>query len=221
MPSALSGIPIVVGDYNAELNIATTYDDEENERLAQSGEASDSIGRGIASWMITNLIVADDGTVHGMLEATSKHEQSLDIHGDVLFLQVRGHQSSSQEDTFSEAWSEVIPIVAKTSTDQSAVFNLQSTFRTPSFSTVEKQPYTVVYVDFSWVRVYKKGTETYCQVIIGGGEDQTSARTSFNRRTGRLAGSFLYHAPLPETAFLPIGGFDYLTWIRKNVLEKG
>src|SRR3989338_5037262 len=218
--SSLLDVPIVLDTTNI-LEIRTIYDDEENEKLARSGEPSDSIAQDQASWTIQNFRASSNGTLEGTLEMSAKREPNMVVKNDILFLSVAGSRIFSQGDVFSETLSNVKPIIALKSDDQSALFDLSGTFQVPSLYNEERLQLAAVTVDFSWVRIYEKDATFYYQIIYGA-EYQLSSDIRFDQFVPEVSRTFNYiHKPLPETAYLPIdGGFDYLTWIRKNILEK-
>ena len=148
-------------------------------------------------------------------------ELDLEYIGSVILLMVQAtYRLEFFGDFTHEDLTEIIPILANSTNSKLCFAKYEGNFDLPS----EKKGETLygLEVRISWIRVFiDKTDETFYYQWMQGDSDVWGGRKLEADKTyNNLSGGFLVYYPIPEEGTSPLlpYEFDYLEWIKENVL---
>lgn len=209
--ASLSDIPIFVGEM--------TLNELNNSGFTQQY---------IVSWTSSDLRVTTGGRVSGSFQVTCDGPMaSYSQFRDILFFQVQGRYIWPQYgDILHQPLSDVIPIIAHTSDENSAEFRVDTSFQIPPLvNDIDGgMPLKNLELTLTWVRVYRSEQNLYVQVFAGDvNRYSNKPEFGFNQEPQFLTGRFGYYSVLPEDSLKGgraiglQGEFEYYTWLRENI----
>lgn len=211
--NSLSEIPVFVGEMTL------------NE--GNNGGFSDQY---VVSWASDDLKITTKGKVTGSFKISCNGPLApYPNFKDVLFFQVQGRYIwPAYGDIQNVPISDVLPLVAQSSDERSATFQVLSSFQIPPLmDTIDGGlPLKTVELTLTWVRVYKSDQGFYFQVFAGfPSRYSKTPEIRFDQKPQPLTARFDYYSWLPESGLK--GGravnsnsrdeFEYHTWIRENL----
>ena len=183
----------------------------------------DSHPRAVVAWVSKDLRATTAGRLKDTFETTYEGPAvPYPTLKDFLFVQVTANYLYPyQGDFHHEPLTEVVPLVARRSSRQSAQFTLDTTFRIPPV-VKDKEGGLLLWglgVSLTWVRVYGEGGDRYFHVWPGGSSHNLppAAPAAFDQAPAPLAGGFLSYKVLPEGALGGSYPYDYRKWVRDHI----
>ena len=181
--------------------------------------------RQIVSWESKNLRITGKGRVAGTFRTHYAGPVTADaLIKDVLFFRVDAvYIWPRQGDRMNQALSKVIPVVALRSTTRLATFVLRGAFRIPQLTkeTDGGMPLKEIQLNFTWVRVYRKGRGLAFHIFPGDARGyypdiRDTPEVRIDQPAKRLRGRFGYYELLQGSPF-ETNDFDYPRWIKKRL----
>lgn len=183
----------------------------------------DSHPRAVVAWVSKDLRATAEGRLTATFETTYEGGAvPYPLLKDFLFVQVAANYLYPyQGDFHQEPLTEVVPLVARRSSNKSAQFTLDTTFRIPPM-VKDKEGGLLLWgigISLTWVRVYEEGDRRYFHVWAGGSSDNPppAAPAAFDQAPVPLAGRFLSYKMLPEEALGGSYPYDYRNWVRDHI----
>ena len=182
----------------------------------------------VVSWSSQDFKITTSGKITGTFETINKGPLAqYPLFKDVLFVQISGDYISQFGDTLLKPLSSIIPLLSERTTNQTANFLLDSTFRIPPLVDDQSLNLNAIIVTITWVRIYKQGDNYYFQIFpadTGSYKESLSFEVAFDTEPKPINGRLIYYQVLPESALGGPGGavadpdFDYYKWIKENLI---
>jgi len=172
----------------------------------------------VVTWEAKDIVVTTGGTFAAQFKTRYQGPPvSYPVVLDVLFVQVQAEYIQLPfGDFYYEQLGEIVPIVAKHSSPQSARFIASETFRVPDGVTAGSSQLKTVWLNLTWVRVYDAGEQLGFHVLPGDALRYYPdiPRIAFDQEPQAVTGRLGYYQVL-----LGRGSgssvFNYQKWIRR------
>jgi hypothetical protein len=210
--ASLAEIPIVIGE--------RTFNELNNHGFSKDPEVT---------WSTDDLKVSSLGRMTGVIQVQTDGGVREGVqYKDILFLQLQGNYIWPQiGDLQYIPLSDVLPLLPVTADEHSAEFVIDSNFQVPPLvnEKYDGLPLKSMSIKLTWVRLFKNKQEIFAQVFAGSGDRYSPLpQIHFDEVPRSLTGRFDYAWQLPETELQGgrtsnlTGEFDYLAWIRANII---
>ena len=182
----------------------------------------------VVTWEAKDIVVTTGGTFAAEFRTRYQGPPvSYPVVLDVLFVQVQAEYapfgcppgSVCAVDSYYEPLGEIVPLVAKHSSPQSARFIASETFKVPV--TAGGSELKTVWLNLTWVRVYDAGEQLGFHVFPGFARFYSPdiPRIAFDQEPQAISGRLGYYQVLLGRG---AGGglFNYQKWIRRYLNNK-
>jgi hypothetical protein len=172
----------------------------------------------VVTWEAKDIVVTTGGTFAAEFKTRYQGPPvSYPVVLDVLFVQVQAEYIYLPfGDSYYEPLNEIVPLVAKQTSPQSARFIASETFKVPDGVTAGGSQLTTVRLNLTWVRVYDAGEQLGFHVFPGDAPRYYPdiPRIAFDQEPQAVTGRLGYYQVL-----LGKGSrgslFNYQKWIRR------
>jgi hypothetical protein len=153
-------------------------------------------------------------------ENVSTLETDLEYVTSLVLFQVCSANRSEPEEDYEFRYTEVIPILPKSSDSNSCLIEYCGNFPLGiNLERIMTQESALNFL-YSWIRIFRDSNGTfYYQWLQGGQNVYHLAFVEMDKIYDNLSETLLVYYPIPENVTSPLLEFDYVKWLRENVLE--